>query len=157
MNTTISHPGLLPRTATSAVTAAHALLERFPTALLALAFRFAAATVFFRSGMTKLASWETTVALFEMEYMVPILPPVIGAYLATATEIGAALMLILGLGTRFAAAALLGLTLVIQVFVYPENWPDHLLWASILAWLLTRGPGVLSLDRIIGRRLAGMA
>jgi len=88
---------------------------------------------------------------------VPILPPVIGAYLATATELGASLMLILGLGTRFAAAALLGLTLVIQVFVFPENWPDHLLWASILAWLLTRGPGALSLDHVVARRFFGTA
>lgn len=157
MNTTISHPALLPRTATSAFNSVRSVLDRFPTSLLALAFRFAVSTVFFRSGMTKLASWDTTVALFEMEYMVPILPPVAGAYLATATEIGAALMLIFGFGTRFAATALLGLTLVIQVFVYPENWPDHLLWASILAWLLTRGAGVLSLDHIVGRRFVRAA
>ncbi|MDZ3838321.1 MAG: DoxX family protein [Rhodospirillales bacterium] len=157
MNTTISSSALLPRTATLAVASVRALLDRFPTAVLALAFRFAVATVFFRSGTTKLASWDTTVALFEMEYMVPILPPVIGAYLATATELGASLMLILGLGTRFAAAALLGLTLVIQVFVFPENWPDHLLWASILAWLLTRGPGALSLDHVVARRFFGTA
>jgi putative oxidoreductase len=157
MNTTISHPGFLPRTATSVFNSVRGLLDRVPTSLLALAFRLAVATVFFRSGMTKLASWDATVALFDMEYMVPILPPAWGAYLATATEIGASLMLILGLGTRFAAAALLGLTLVIQVFVYPENWPDHLLWGSILAWLLTRGAGALSLDHVIGRRLAGTA
>jgi putative oxidoreductase len=157
MNTTISHPALLPRTATSALNSVRSVLDRFPTSLLVLAFRLAVATVFFRSGMTKLASWDTTVALFDMEYMVPILPPVAGAYLATATEIGASLMLIFGIGTRFAAAALLGMTLVIQVFVYPENWPDHLLWGSILAWLLTRGAGVLSIDHVIGRRLAGTA
>lgn len=110
--------------------------------------------MFFRSGMTKLASWDATVALFEMEYMVPVLPPVIAAYLATATEIGCSVLLIAGLGTRFAAAALLGMTLVIQLFVYPENWPDHLLWGSILAYLVTRGGGALSLDHLVGRRLA---
>ena len=126
---------------------------RFPTSILALAFRLAVAAVFFRSGMTKLASWDATVALFDMEYMVPILPAAFAAVLATATEIGASLLLIAGLGTRFAAAALLGMTLVIQLFVYPENWPDHLLWGSILAYLVTRGGGALSADHLIGRWL----
>lgn len=126
---------------------------RFPTSILGLAFRLAVAAVFLRSGMTKLASWDATVALFEMEYMVPILPAALAAFLATATEIGCSLLLIAGLGTRFAAAALLGMTLVIQVFVYPENWPDHLLWGSILAYLVTRGGGALSLDHLVGRWL----
>jgi putative oxidoreductase len=130
------------------------LLDRFPTSLLTLAFRLAVATVFFKSGMTKIASWDATVALFDMEYMVPILPADFAAYLATATELGCSVLLILGLGTRFAAAALLGMTLVIQLFVYPENWPDHLLWGSILAYLVTRGGGALSLDHLIGRTLA---
>jgi putative oxidoreductase len=154
MTTTLSHSVPIPRRTTSLVSTAFDLLERFPTSLLALAFRFAVATVFLRSGLSKLASWDATVALFEMEYMVPILPPEFGAYLATATEIGASLLLIVGLGTRFAAAALLGMTLVIQIFVYPENWPDHLLWGSILAWLVTRGAGALSIDHLIGRLLS---
>ncbi|MCU0839969.1 MAG: DoxX family protein [Rhodospirillales bacterium] len=131
-----------------------ALLERFPTSLLALAFRIGVAAVFWRSGLTKIATWDATVALFDMEYMVPILPASFAAFLATATELGASAMLVLGFGTRFAAATLLGLTLVIQIFVFPENWPDHLLWGSILAYLLTRGGGGLSVDHVIGRRLA---
>lgn len=152
MTTTISHNAASPSLLATARTVRE-LLSRFPTSLLALAFRLAVATVFLRSGMSKLASWDATVALFEMEYMVPLLPASFSALLATVTEIGASVLLIAGLGTRFAAAALLGLTLVIQLLVYPENWPDHLLWGSILAYLLTRGGGALSLDHLIGRRL----
>jgi putative oxidoreductase len=135
------------------VSSLRGLLERVPTSLLALAFRLAVATVFWRSGLTKIASWDATVALFDMEYMLPILPPAVGAYLATTVELGCSALLVLGLATRFAAAALLGMTLVIQLFVYPENWPDHLLWGSILAYLVTRGAGAMSLDHVICRRL----
>jgi putative oxidoreductase len=131
-----------------------ALLERFPTSLLALTFRFAVAVVFWRSGMTKLANWDLTVALFQNEYAVPLLPPELAATLAATAELACPVLLVLGLGTRFAAAALLGMTTVIQLFVFPENWPDHLLWASILAYLVTRGAGVLSLDHLL-RRLSG--
>jgi len=154
MATTLSHDvrsGNLTATGYSV----RGLLERFPTSLLALAFRLAVATVFWRSGLTKIASWDATVALFDMEYMLPILPPVAGAYLATAVELGCSALLTLGLATRFAAAALLGMTLVIQLLVYPENWPDHLLWGSILAYLVTRGAGAISLDHLICRRLFG--
>ncbi|MFZ1415836.1 MAG: DoxX family protein [Defluviicoccus sp.] len=132
---------------------ARAVVERFPTSVLALAFRLAVAVVFFKSGLTKIASWDATVALFDMEYMVPVLPAAFAAYLATATELGASALLAFGLFTRFAAAALLGMTLVIQLFVYPENWPDHLLWGSILAYLVTRGPSALSIDHLIAGRL----
>jgi putative oxidoreductase len=121
--------------------------------VLVLGFRVGVAMVFWKSGLTKIASWDSTVALFDMEYMVPILPAAFAAVLATVTELGCSALLVLGLGTRFAAAALLGMTFVIQVFVYPEHWTDHLLWASILAYLVTRGAGALSLDHLIGRRL----
>lgn len=152
MSTTFSHPARVPHASESILSTIPELLGRFPTSILGLLFRLAVATVFFRSGMTKIASWDSTVALFGMEYMVPVLPPVVAAYLATALELGGSVMLFLGLGTRFAAAALLGMTLVIQTFVYPENWPDHLLWGSILAYLVTRGAGALSLDHLIGRQ-----
>jgi putative oxidoreductase len=133
--------------------ALRSLLGRFPASVLALAFRIGVATVFWKSGLTKIASWDATVALFEMEYALPLLPPTFAAYLATAIELGGAWMLVFGFGTRFAAAAFLAMTLVIQVFVFPENWPDHLLWGSILAYLLTRGGGALSIDHLIGRWL----
>ncbi|MDG4601128.1 MAG: DoxX family protein [Defluviicoccus sp.] len=152
MATTLSHP-LRSGSLTGSIIAGRALLEKFPTSILALAFRLAVAVVFFRSGLTKIASWDATVALFDMEYMVPILPAAFAAYLATATELGASALVACGLFTRFAAAALLGMTVVIQLFVYPENWPDHLLWGSILAYLVTRGPGALSIDHLIAGRL----
>lgn len=153
MTTTVT-PEIRSPGVVAAVRSGIDILGRFPTPLLALAFRLAVATVFLRSGLTKIASWDATVALFDMEYMVPILPADFAAYLATATEIGGSIMLIAGFGTRFAAAALLGMTLVIQLFVYPENWPDHILWGSILAYLVTRGGGSLSADYLVGRALS---
>lgn len=152
MATTLSHQ-VRSGNLIATIGTARALLERFPTSVLALAFRLAVAVVFFKSGLTKIASWDATVALFDMEYMVPVLPAAFAASLATATELGASALLAFGLFTRFAAAALLGMTLVIQLFVYPENWPDHLLWGSILAYLVTRGPGALSIDHLIAGRL----
>lgn len=146
--------GGLIRSLIRTLIAARDLTQHYPEALLALAFRLAVAMVFWRSGMTKLANWDITVSLFDMEYMLPILPPAFAAYMATTVELGCSVLLFLGLGTRFAAAALLGLTAVIQLLVYPENWPDHILWASILAYLLTRGGGLLSLDHVIGRRFS---
>jgi putative oxidoreductase len=126
-------------------------LDRIPTSVLALFFRVAVAFVFWRSGMSKIASWDATVALFDMEYMLPFVPAELGAYMATAIELTCPLLLILGLATRPAAAVLLGMTLVIQLFVYPENWPDHILWGSILAYLVARGAGAVSLDHLIAR------
>lgn len=148
MATTLSHQ-VRSGNLIATIGTARAVLERFPTSVLALVFRLAVAVVFFNSGLTKIASWDATVALFDMEYMVPVLPAAFAAYLATATELGASALLAFGLFTRFAAAALLGMTLVIQLFVYPENWPDHLLWGSILAYLVTRKPGALSIDHLI--------
>ena len=155
MATTLSHDMRSGGSLIAAVNPVRRLLERFPTSILALAFRLAVATVFWRSGLTKIASWDATVALFDMEYMLPLLPPALGAYPATAVELGCSALLVLGLATRFAAAVLLGMTLVIQLLVYPENWPDHLLWGSILAYLVTRGAGAISLDHVIGRRILG--
>lgn len=139
--------------ATHAVAAVRALLERIPASVLMLAFRIAIAVVFWRSGMTKIANWDLTVALFENEYALPLLPPAIAASLATFAELACPVLLVLGLGTRLAAAALFGMTLVIQLFVFPENWPDHLLWGSILAYLVARGGGAISCDAAIGRVL----
>jgi putative oxidoreductase len=127
-------------------------LERVPMAIPQLLFRLAPAVVFWRSGQAKLASWDTTILLFANEYNVPLLPPELAAYLATAVELAAPMALILGLGTRLAAAAMLGMTLVIQVFVYPASYSDHLLWAGPLLFLLLRGAGSWSLDRLVRRR-----
>ena len=127
-------------------------LGRMPTPLLELMGRVGVAAVFWKSGMVKIASWETTLQLFQEEYRVPLLPPETAAYLGTAVELGGPVLIAFGIGARFGALALLGMTLVIQAFVYPENWSEHLLWASVLAYILTRGAGVLSLDHLIARR-----
>jgi putative oxidoreductase len=125
-------------------------LERFPLAGCHLLFRLAIAGVFFRAGLTKLASWETTVQLFRDEYRVPLFSPELAAALATAFELGCPLLLVAGLATRLATLPLLGMIAVVQLFVYPSAWPEHLTWASILLFLLTRGAGPLSVDHLIG-------
>ena len=130
-----------------------ALLERVPIALPQLLFRAGMGLAFWRSAQSKLASWDTTLVLFQEEYKVPLLPPEIAAYLATTVELTTPILLALGLATRLGAAAMLGMTLVIQVFVYPQNYPDHLLWAGPLLYLILRGPGILSLDHLIRRHL----
>jgi putative oxidoreductase len=128
-------------------------LECIPLALPVLVLRLGVSLVFFRSFLTKVASWDTTIMLFQNEYNVPLLPPGLAAILATALEIIGPAMLVLGFGTRLAAAAMLGMTLVIQLFVYPQSYPDHLLWAGPLLYLLLRGPGAWSVDARI--RAAG--
>jgi putative oxidoreductase len=128
-----------------------ALLDRFPPSLLQLMFRVAIAAVFWSSGLTKIASWDSTIALFRDEYMVPLLPPEIAAAWSAAFELSCSPLLVLGLATRLATLPLLGMTFVIEVFVYPEYWTQHLMWASVLLFLLTKGPGVLSLDHYIER------
>jgi len=120
---------------------------------LALPLRFAVATVFWNSAMTKLANWETTISLFSDEYQLPLIPPEIAAYLATSIEISTPVLLVLGLLTRPAALILLGMTAVIEIFVYPLAWPTHIQWAAMLLVLLCRGPGKFSLDHLIWRRL----
>ena len=126
---------------------ASVVLGRFPLPLLQLLFRFAVASVFLRAGLTKIASWETTVQLFTDEYKVPVLPPDLAATLASTFELGCSALLIVGLGTRLATLPLLGMIAVIQTFVYPNAYAEHLTWASILLFLLTRGGGAWSLDR----------
>ena len=128
-------------------------LDRVPYTLLALPLRVAVATVFWRSAMTKLANFDAALALFADEYRVPLLPPDIAAYLAFAIELTTPVLLVLGLMTRGAALVLLGMTAVIEIFVYPQAWPTHIQWAAMLLVLLCRGAGGLSLDRVLQRRL----
>jgi len=126
-------------------------LERVPLALCQLLFRLAIAGVFLRPGLTKITSWEPTVAMFRDEFKVPVLSPESAAALAATFELGCSLLLIAGLATRLATLPLLAMIAVIQCFVYPNAWPEHLTWASILVFLLTRGAGSISLDRLIAR------
>src|SRR5260370_1080727 len=136
-----------------------ALLDRFPPSILQLMFRVAIAAVFWSSGLTKIASWDTTIALFRDEYMVPLLPPEIAAAWSAAFELSCSPLIVVGLATRLATLPLLGMTFVIQTFVYPEYSTQHLMWASVLLFLLTKGPGVFSLDHYVERlfRTKGLA
>jgi len=131
--------------------ALRARLERLPMSILQLAMRFGVGAVFFRSGLLKIDSWQFTIQLFRDEYKVPLLDPVLAAQAASIVEIGVPPLLFAGLFTRLATLPLLGMIAVIQVFVYPNAWSDHLMWASALALVLTRGPGVFSLDHLITR------
>jgi putative oxidoreductase len=137
--------------------AEHAIrwLDRFPYALLALPLRLAVATVFWNSAQSHLANWDTTLYMFETDYALPFMPPVPAAYMAVAIEVVTPILLVFGLLTRAAALVLLGMTTVIEVFVYPEAWPTHIQWAAMLFVLLARGPGKLSLDWLIRRRYLG--
>jgi putative oxidoreductase len=126
--------------------------------LLALGARASMAGVFFLSGRTKVEGWltvsDTAVSLFEDEYKLPLLAPELAAYLATYAEHAMPVLLVLGLGTRLSAAALLGMTLVIQLFVYPAAWPSHLSWATLLLYLVGRGGGRWSVDYLLSARWA---
>ncbi len=120
---------------------------------LALLLRFAVAIPFFLSGRTKVEGLLTispsTRYLFAEEYRVPLLPPDLAAVLATYAEHALPVLLVLGLFTRPAAFGLLAMTLVIQLFVIPGGWPTHLLWAGPLVYLIARGPGAASVDRLL--------
>src|SRR5437764_10392404 len=135
---------------TSAFLMGRAQVERIPLALIQLAMRIAVGAVFLNSGLLKINSWEFAVKLFEDEYKVPLLDPVLAARLAVFCELTFPVLLIIGLATRLATLPLLGMIAVIQTFVYPQAWTEHLTWASILLFLLTRGAGPWSLDRALG-------
>ncbi|HVY33438.1 MAG TPA: DoxX family protein [Caulobacteraceae bacterium] len=132
-----------------------ALLDRIPYGLIALIARAATCTVFWSSGTQKLSDWSATLALFETEYHVPLIPPHPAAYMATTIEIGCAVLVMAGLATRAAVFVLLGMTTVIEVFIYPGAWPTHIQWVAFMFVLLARGPGKISLDALIGPKLLG--
>lgn len=128
------------------------MLDGVPYTLLALPLRAAVAVIFWNSAMAKLANWDTTIALFTDDYQLPLLPPELAAYLAATIELTTPILLLLGLLTRATALVLLGMTTVIEVFVYPQAWPTHIQWAAMLLILLCRGPGELSIDHLVRRR-----
>lgn len=145
------------------------LFEKIPHSLIAFIARFSIAAVFWKSGQTKVEGFavdlvsgtfvydnphlaDSTVPLFSSEYALPLIPAETAAYLATFSEHLFPLLILLGLATRFSALALLGMTLTIQLFVYPDAYPVHGTWAAILLLLMARGPGVLSIDHLLARR-----
>lgn len=145
------------------------LLERIPMSLIAFVARFSIAAVFWNSGQTKVEGFvfnlvtgefklglprlsESAVALFQDEYKLPFIPPEIAAPMAALGEHVFPMLLLIGLATRFSALALLGMTLVIQLFVYPGAYATHGTWAAVLLYLMARGPGSFSLDQWIAQR-----
>ena len=134
------------------LTRALELLDSIPYSVIALIARAATFSVFFRSGTQKLSDWNATLLLFQNEYRVPVLPPHLAAYLAASLELGGSVLVLVGLATRLSVLALLGLVAVIQVFVYPSAWPDHIQWLAFMFVLLARGPGALSLDHLLTSR-----
>jgi len=154
----------------TAITQAHGLMARIPESAIALLGRFSVAAVFWKSGQTKIEGLaidivsgtfelglprlsSSAVDLFRDEYQLPLLSPELGALMAAFGEHLLPLLLLLGLGTRFAALGLLVMTAVIQLLVYPAAYPTHGVWAAVLLWLMARGPGVISLDHLLaGRR-----
>lgn len=135
------------------------LAERIPMCLILLATRVGIAMVFLKSGMTKTTTGleiaDSTFTLFEYEYALPLIPVDIAAHLATYAEHIFPALLIMGLFSRFSALALLGMTAVIQIFVYPNLWDIHLFWAGALLLIIAKGPGRVSLDAVAAKYLDG--
>ncbi|THF63311.1 DoxX family protein [Pseudothauera rhizosphaerae] len=170
MNGSTNDPSA-PPAAAALVRRLVALCGRVPADLIAAVGRFSIAGVFWRSGQTKIEGlaidlvegefslgWprlaDSAVYLFREEYRLPLIPPELAAPLAAFAEHLFPVLLLVGLATRFSALALLGMTLVIQVLVYPGAWPTHGVWAAVLLYLIAHGPGRLSLDHWIVRRWA---
>jgi putative oxidoreductase len=147
----------------------HAGLSKIPDTLISLVARFSIAAVFWKSGQTKIEGlaidivtgefslgWprlsDSALFLFQEEYKLPLLPPELAAYAAAGVEHLFPILLLLGLATRLSAAALLVMTLTIQIFVYPAAYPVHGVWATVLLFLMAHGPGAISLDHWIARR-----
>lgn len=145
------------------------LADRIPDSLIALLGRFSIAAVFWKSGQTKVQGFaidlvggefqfgmprlsDSVVALFRDEYRLPLVPPELAAPLAAFAEHLFPLLILVGLATRFSALALLVMTATIQLLVYPDAYPTHGVWATVLLFLVAKGPGAFSLDRLIARR-----
>ncbi|MDX1724339.1 MAG: DoxX family membrane protein [Pseudomonas sp.] len=158
-----------PTTPARLIARAIELCTRIPYSLIALLARFSIAATFWKSGQTKIeglaidiisGTFElglprlsaSAIPLFEHEYQLPLLAPALAAQLAAFSEHLFPLLILLGLATRFSALALFGMTLVIQLFVYPDAYPTHGVWAAVLLLLVAKGPGLLAIDHLIARR-----
>ena len=133
-----------------------AVVSRIPDDAIALLARISIGTIFWLSGETKVNGFalsDNAIELFREDYKLPLIDPVVAATLAAIAEHVFPALLILGLASRLSAAALLGMTAVIQIFVYPGAWPTHGVWATALLFIVARGPGPVSLDWLIARRL----
>lgn len=154
----VAHPGRggLARRLAEQVGTAHRSLQALAP-LADLAVRLFVAAVFFKSGLTKIATWSSTLALFENEYAVPLLPPELAAWLGTGVELFFPVLLAIGLGARFSAGVLFVFNIV-AVISYPDlgaaGLRDHQTWGLLLLVSLLHGPGTVSLDHLVAR-LAG--
>ncbi|PKO62282.1 MAG: hypothetical protein CVU24_04810 [Betaproteobacteria bacterium HGW-Betaproteobacteria-18] len=145
------------------------IAERIPNTLVAFVARFSIAAVFWKSGETKIQGFavdivngeftlgwprlsDSVVNLFRDEYHLPLVPPEIAATMAATAEHLFPILILFGFATRMSALALLGMTMTIQLFVYPDAYPTHGTWAAVLLYLMVHGPGKLSLDHWIARR-----
>ncbi|WP_455827942.1 DoxX family protein [Pseudomonas kilonensis] len=145
------------------------LFEKNPYGLIAFLARFSIAAVFWKSGQTKVEGFAidlisgtfelgepklaaSTLPLFRSEYHVPLLSPDVAAHMAAFAEHFFPVLILVGFATRFSALALIGMTLVIQLFVYPDAYPTHGTWVALLLLLVAKGPGCLSIDQLIARR-----
>lgn len=146
-----------------------AVMEAIPHGLVALLARIGLAATFWLSGQSKIEGFvldpiglqvefgwprvsEGAMDLFRSEYALPLLPAELAAPMAAFSEHLLPLMLVLGFGARFAALGLLGMTAVIQLFVYPDAWPTHALWAAGMLYIVARGAGAVSIDYLLARR-----
>ena len=156
------------------VNRAISLFGALPESLIALIARFSIAATFWKSGQTKIEGFavnlvegsvnlgvpqltDSALALFREEYRLPLLSPEVAAPMAAFAEHLFPVLILIGLATRFSALALLAMTLVIQLFVYPDAYPTHGVWAAVLLYLMARGPGRLSLDHFVASRYARAA
>ncbi len=144
------------------------LFSRIPDSLIALVGRFSIAAIFWKSGQTKIEGFavdlvsgefqfgwphlsDSALELFRSEYRLPLLPPELAAPMAAFGEHFFPILILLGLATRFSSLALLVMTLTIQIFVYPDAYPTHGVWATVLLVLIARGPGKISIDHWLAR------
>ncbi len=173
MNTLTTTEGAAPGSTIPRLTTllhrVHSAMGHLPNTLLAFIARFSIAAVFWKSGQTKIEGlaidivsgtftlgWprlsDNAVFLFKEEYQLPLLPPELGATMAALGEHILPLFILLGLATRLSALGLLGMTMVIQLFVYPDAYATHGTWAAVLLYLMAHGPGQLSIDAWIAKR-----
>ena len=171
LNPTASHSPAWPQRLPSWLRSARDRLGHWPDSLLSLLARFSIAAVFWKSGQTKIEGLsidlvsgdftlgvphlsDNAVFLFKEEYRLPFFSPELGATLAALGEHTLPIFLLFGLATRLSALGLLGMTAVIQLFVYPDAYPTHGTWAAVLLFLILHGPGRLSLDAWIAKRFS---
>lgn len=127
-------------------------LESLPLWPIQTLARIGVSAVFYNSAKLKLQSWDITLLLFRDEYQVPLLPFELAARMATAVEIACAVLLFVGLFTRLATLPLFGVIAIIQIFVYPNAWGEHMTWTALLLIVLFRGPGPFSIDYVLSRQ-----